>query len=214
VDVEPWASLDSSSLKIVGLLPDIIKEIESRAEHRMKISLASLSFERINRELKSARKDCVVSVRDIKRDRFTILGESVVGLSLGVVAHKKVKLKKHDDLYSISIPVNKIWAEKGQFMDDDGLQVDLDVDYLVGLRKVRRERLDAIAGPIRKIQYLAKLNEMEDVLGEPLILSESSIYLQCSKKSKNIKCIRDVNEAIKAMKLDSTIARIVNENGY
>ena len=73
-------------------------------------------------------------------------------------------------------------------------------------------RLDAIAGAIPTIQYLAKVNGMKELLGEPLELSVEPIYLQCVKGSRAIEHLEALNVAIRSVKHEMVLEKILNDN--
>jgi polar amino acid transport system substrate-binding protein len=212
LNVAPWAYFNKNKSKLLGVFPDLVHEIEKRTGNNIHVSLTFFAFDRINRELELGRQDCTMVIREKKRDQFVILGESVVELSMGVVAKKGINLDEYKDLYGLRISVLKILSEKGKFMDDNQLTKVFDTDYEAGLRKMQHRRLEAIAGPIGKIQYLARKNGFDDLLGAPLVLKQEPIHLQCSKKSKNLKHLDKLNQAIKSIKSDGTLAKIIKRN--
>jgi polar amino acid transport system substrate-binding protein len=214
VDVSPWVSFNKDEGEFIGVFPDIVREIERRTGHDIVITVAPLSFDRVDRELKSGRQDCTMVIRNEQRSQFTIAGEAIVDLSLGVIAKKGTLLDKYTDLYGLRLSVIKALSTTGTFMADDKLTKEFDADYETGLRKLQHGRLDAIAGPIAKIQYLAEKNGMLSMLGTPLVLRKEPVFLQCAKKSKKLKYINDINRAIRSMKKDQTLDEVLKKYNY
>lgn len=212
VEVAPWAYHDKVENKFLGIFPDLIREIEARTGHSINITLVPFGFSRINRELKIGRQDCTILITQPERSQFTVLGELVFNHEMGVVAHKSISLKDRDDLYGLTISVHKMLAEEGQVMDNEKLNKEFDASYEIGLRKIKHGRLNAIAGAIPTIKFLAKNLGVEDLLGAPLILKHEPIYLQCSKFSKKLKYFDDINQAIKSIKKDLSLKYIINAN--
>jgi polar amino acid transport system substrate-binding protein len=151
-------------------------------------------------------------ISGVERSEFTVLGEPVFDLPMGVVAKKTISLNKYEDLEGLAISVGKVLVEEGKFMSDKRLNKQLDPSYEVGLRKLAHGRLDAVAGAMPTIMHLAKEMEIEAILGKPLVLSVDPIFLQCSKKSKNLRYMGELNQVIKSMRLDSTLKMIADEN--
>lgn len=212
VDVAPWAYFNQEENKIMGVFPDVIREIERRTGHNILMTLAPLTFDRINRELHSGRQDCAMIISGEERKAITVLGEKVFDLPMGVVAKDSVSLKKYEDLYGLTISVGKVLVEDGKFMGDKDLVIELDVSYEAGLRKVAHERVDAVAGAMPTIMHLADKMNMKALLGKPLIINSDPIFLQCSRKSENLRYMDEINKTIHSMRADFTLKKIANNN--
>lgn len=208
LEVAPWAYVDKDSNKYQGIFPDLVNEIEERTGHKINVTL--MPYARINRELGAARQDCTMLISDAERDKITVRGELIFNHPMGVVGRSSLNLNSYDDLYGIRISLLRGSVISGRFNVDKALKKDYDTDYRISLQKIKHGRLDAIAGAIPTIQYLAKKNGLADMLGEPLELGSEPIYLHCAKGSKNIKYIDDINNAIRDIKLDSTLGSILN----
>lgn len=205
LDVAPWASYDDSTDQYVGIFPDLVKQIVIRTGYDINISLTSLGFSRIGIELRVGRHDCTMLIEQSSMKEYVVRGEHVFDHPMGVIPRKNVTIKKYDDLYGLRISVNQVLTEKGQFMDDDKLLTEFDKTYEMGLRKLEHGRLDAVAGAIPTLIFLAGKLSIDNTLGEPLVLRKEPIYLQCSKKSNHLKYLNRLNEAIKNIKEDGTL---------
>lgn len=210
LEVAPWAYIDKDTKEYGGIFPELVKEIEKRTGHVIKVTLTP--YVRINRELEAARQDCTMLISDPERDKVTTRGELIFNHPMGVVGRKSLFIDSYDDLYGIKISLLRGSAISEKFNTDEKLKKDYDTDYQISLQKMKHGRLDAIAGAIPTIQYLAKKNGFADMLGEPLELGSEPIYLQCSTKSENIKYIDEINDVIKAIKSDSTLDKILSQN--
>jgi len=210
LEVAPWAYREKPGSHYVGIFPEIVEELEQRAGHDIKITLTP--YARINRELEMGRQDCTMLIKEPERDKTIILGELIFNHPMGVIASKNISLTQYNDLYGIRISVLRSLFITDQFNNDNKLSKEFDTDYVIGLRKIQHGRVDAIAGAIPTIQYLVNNNDMGDFLGEPLELSSEPIYLQCSRQSKKLQYIDDINNAIRAIKQDGTLERILKKH--
>ena len=210
LEVAPWAYFDKDSNEYRGIFPDLVSEIEERTGHEIKVTLTP--YARINRELGAARQDCTMLISDTERDKITIRGELIFNHPMGVVGRGSLNLSSYKDLYGIKISLLRGSVISERFTTDEKLEKYYDTDYQISLQKIKHGRLDAIAGAIPTIQYLAKKNGLGEMLGEPLQLASEPIHLHCAKKSENIKYMDDVNNAIRAIKLDSTLDVILDKN--
>jgi len=70
--------------------------------------------------------------------------------------------------------------------NDPDIQMQVTNDFVGGIKMLMFHRVDAIIGPLDPIQNAAReANEGRDILGQPLIVSERTPWVQISKKSTN-----------------------------
>lgn len=209
LEVAPWAYVDEKNGSYKGIFSDIVSELEKRTGYEIKITLTP--YARINRELEAGRQDCTILIRGEQRDQITVLGSFVFDHPMGVIPKKSTNLKEYKDLYGLRVSVLRGLLLTQEFSNDNNFNKEYDTSYEIGLKKIQHDRLDAIAGAIPTIQFLAKKNNYEHLLGEPLVLSEEPIYLQCSKKSKNFDLIEGINKTLDVIRLDGTLDNILSQ---
>jgi polar amino acid transport system substrate-binding protein len=212
INVPPWAYQSENKSELAGIFPDLVKEIERRTGFSIKVTLASFSFSRINRELEAGRQDCTAVITERERGELVVLGEVILYHPMGVIPYKGIHIRKYEDLYDLRISVHPALAAEGKFMDDFKLIKELDASYEAGLRKVQHRRVNAVAGAISTLQYLAHKQGIANLLGEPFFLYQEPIHLQCAKNSKKIRYLNELNKAIKEIKSDLTLDKIINAN--
>ncbi|PWC45786.1 transporter substrate-binding domain-containing protein [Azospirillum sp. TSO22-1] len=212
LDVAPWASIDPASGQPVGVFPSVVREIARRSGHAITMSLQP--FTRIDRELEAGTQDCTIIVWNDSRSSIVQRGELVSDHPMGVIARKGVTLKAYGDLKGLTISVLRGLSIEPRFDGDLGLAKDFDVDYGQGLAKMEHRRLDAIAGAVPTILYLAKQRGMSDMMGDVLSLGTIPLVLQCSKASPHLSLTPDLNRAIRDMRDDGTLQRILEENYF
>lgn len=211
IDVAPWAWSDPGTGRLMGVFPDVVRELERRTGNRIAMSLQP--FARINRELESAAQDCTIIVWIDSNERFVKKGELVSDHPMGVIARRGVTLKAYDDLKPLTIAVLRGAPTDQRFDNDDSLKKDYDTtDYSQGLAKIAHNRVDAIAGAMPTIQFLA--NQEGIPLGDQLQLGTIPLLLQCALKSPNLDAMPALNQAIRDMQQDGTMARILKENYF
>ncbi len=209
LDMSPWASTsEGESSKLVGILPDVIDEIEKRTGLIIKKNIAT--YPRIYRELDSMRGDCtILNLRKKYSDRV-VEGELLLRLPFGVVANKQAGDIDHNKLPLLSISFLREGMFYEGFNDDERLprKRSYDTSYVTGLNKIVHGRVNAIAGAIPTIYYLAKKNSVDHLLGQPLVLYSEPIYFQCSRQSSSLHHMKVINLAIQSMREDGVLARI------
>jgi polar amino acid transport system substrate-binding protein len=211
IEAAPWASVDPSG-RPVGAFAAIIAELERRTGDRIAITLHS--FARIDRELEAGTQDCTIILWNESRARLVEQGEAVYPMQFGVIARTGIALASYDDLRPLTISVVRNLGIDPRFDADGMLQKDFDKDYLMGLRKIAHGRINAIAGALPTIRHIAETQGIAHHLGQHLVLTTIPLTLQCSKNSPNLASMARLNEAIRAMKDDGTLVRVLAENYY
>lgn len=212
IDVAPWASIDKATGKPVGVFPAVVDEIARRT--RSTITYTLHPFSRIDRELEGGEQDCTIIVWTEERSRIVQKGELVSNHPMGVIARKGVPLKKYEDLNGLTVSVLRGLSVDGRFDADKAVKRDYDNDYAMGLRKVAHAHIDAIAGAIPTIQFLARRDGFDRYLGDVLPMSTIPLVLQCSKRSRNLDFMPQLDQAIRDMRDDGTLQRILDENFF
>ncbi len=208
LDVPPWATTAEGSKAVVGMFAEIIDEIQSRTG--LSITMSVAPYARINRELKVGRQDCTILIKDDERSEMTTLGQVVFNHPMGVLPHKSTEVRSYEDMHGLTVSVLPILNMFDKFYQDSNIKKVSDVDYETGIRKVKHKRVDAIAGAIPTIQYLAKREGYTDLFNKPFLLDEVPVYLQCIKTTDDM-YMSLMNKAIYSMKKDGTMKKIENK---
>lgn len=209
VDAAPWASQPEAP---VGAFPQLVRELERRTGHRIAIALEP--FARVERELETGEQDCTILMWIEARARVVRRGEDVYAMPFGIIARKGLPLGGYGDLSALTVAVVRGVAISARFDADPVVAKDVDKDYLTSLRKMARGRVDAVAGALPTIAYIAALNGFGNALGDRLVLSTVPLALQCSLRSPNLDLMPQLNEAIRAMAADGTLSGVLVNNHY
>jgi polar amino acid transport system substrate-binding protein len=209
IEIFPWAYHEEGN--VVGVFSDIVDEIELASGHKIVKTLMPFGFSRINKELEYGRKDCAIAIVGKDYEDISILGEKLFDHSMGVFLHSDLKLESYEDLLGLTLSVNMSLLSEEEFYIDDRIKKEFDPTYAVGIKKIARHRVDGMVGAITTIQSLAKSMGLNSSLGEPMILVQEPVSLQCSKKSKNIRYIDDINKAIKIIKENGVLDAVLKK---
>ncbi|WP_084645807.1 substrate-binding periplasmic protein [Marinimicrobium agarilyticum] len=210
IDAVPWAATDPETGEPFGAFVEIVDALEEKTG--LNIQTALTPFARIDREMETGSHDCTIS---IPRDESIVVhGETLVTHDIGLVSLKEAPLDHLGALRDkrLSIPRGSSLSEvlEGDF----NLTVEEDTDYLIALHKLQRGRVDGVAGAVPTIFYIAKQNDLYDLLAEPLKLSDVPLMLQCSRNSENLDLLPVLNKAIRSMREDGSLEAITDKYDF
>lgn len=212
IEAAPWAYYDAAG-RPAGAFAEIVADLERRTGQRITISLYPLV--RIDQALASGQQDCTIVLWNEHRSRIALRGEDVYPMPFGVFVRKGLRLERYEDLAPLTVSVTRGLAMDARFDADAGLRKETDKDYLTGLRKLARGRADAIGGALPTIRHIARLAGLDGHLGDSLTLRHVPLALQCSRVSPLAGAGMDsFDEALRAMRADGTLARILSGHGY
>lgn len=205
IDVAPWAATDPDTGETWGAFVALIEKLREKTGLGIEITLTP--FARVERELETGNHDCTVL---IPRDTDTVVrGEAVFAHPIGVIPRHNVTLNEYEDLHELSISLLRGSTVAPRFDADETLRLEYDTDYTIALRKLSRARVDAVAGAIPTMLYLARQEGLANHLGEPLVLQEVPLRFQCSHRSAHLDQMPKINRAIRTLRADGTLDKIM-----
>jgi polar amino acid transport system substrate-binding protein len=83
--------------------------------------------------------------------------------------------------------------------NDDSILKYETTNFRQGIKMLKKGRVDAIIGPLDPIISAAILSGSTDFLGEPLVVSERTPWLQLSNKSRALNAEAELTEHFKAI---------------
>ncbi len=214
LEVAPWASSNKDNNGFLGVLPDLLKEVSHRSKLNIEISLSPVAFSRIDKELQLGRQDCTIVAMTKSREQYVVQGEVILNLPIGIVVHKDVALNSISDMKHLKVSMLKPFSKKEDFSLIHFLNPYYDSRYQDGLQKLKHRRVDAVLGAIPTLLYLSKQEKVDKLLGEPIVLFEVPISLQCSKNSKKLENMNRLNNSIKSIKADGTFYQIMKKYNW
>ena len=210
IDAPPWVSRSPDTGELHGAFVDVVDELANRTDYAFEITLSP--FARVGRELELGVQDCTILAP--LPPSLTTMGELILKQPLGVIGHSNLALTSDSDLAGKRISVLRGAALATKLGANTNLNMVFDKDYATGLRKLARGRVDAVAGAIPTLQYIARAAGVEAYLGAPLVLAYIPLNFQCSKKSNHLDAMEPINQAIKSMRDDGVINDIKLRHGF
>jgi polar amino acid transport system substrate-binding protein len=209
IGVPPWASLGEDGVRR-GVFPDIIEQFRKRTGHRIQESY--LPFARLERELSTGTQDCGIFIWNESRASIVKRGETAYDFTIGVVLRDGVKATDLAGLRPLRLGVLRGLSIAPAFDGDQGLTRETVTDYEEGLRRMARGRLDGVAGMVPTIRHSAATLGLSDHLGGDVVLNSVPLVLQCSLNSTNLDVMEQLNQTLRDMRTDGTLAGIFASN--
>lgn len=204
LDVAPWASRNPVTGENEGAFVEIVKEVEKRLQKEVEITITPLA--RVERELQAGTRDCTILIS--LPDELVVKGSVVATHGIGFIARKGVHIREYNDIKPLKLSVIRGGLVNDEFDNDENLHKEFDTDYLMGLRKVARGRLDAIVGAIPTLQYLAEQEGLSDSLEAPFPVLEVPLVFQCSRNSPNLDQMEAIDKILTSIREDGTLEKI------
>ncbi|WP_179188741.1 substrate-binding periplasmic protein [Kiloniella majae] len=182
-DLPPFGGRDAEG-KIVGIIPEILTEIEK--ETGIDFEKKVVPYKRMFYELEKGESDFSIFFRTPESEKIASPKARIYTLRNVVVGKAGLDLLWYSDLLgnTISVPSGTMYYEK--FDNDHRLKKTFVRGFSAAVSQLLADRVNLIAGPEISISYhLRQQGKSIDILGEAFLLSYSSAWVQVSHKTKN-----------------------------
>ena len=209
IDQMPYG-YTSSNGELTGVLFDIMNEIINLSD--IKSNNVVTPPKRIYSLINSNTKLCMLAAdSEILRAKLDAVEPIDYFLQAGILPKKGVELSDYSSLkdLTIAIPLGINIGDK--FHNDKSLTKVFPSQYLNAIKMLKINRVDAVAGAISTLRFIAKLEGMKEKdLGNPLIFSQYNVNLFCSnhilKKTRN-----KLKSAVITLKNKGRVSEIINK---
>jgi len=199
----------NDSGEVTGFLYEMMTEIITTSE--LTIAHQILPPKRLFKELNNQKQSCsILAGTSFIKNQFDLIEPIGVQLSAGILPKAGIKLTDYDSLKNISIAVPLGIHFNERFDNDDSLDKMFPAKYLNAIQMMKHEHVDAAAGAIASLLYIAKQEGMsENDFDKPLNLAGAEIYLTCSRATtKDIR--HRLGESVKTLKRAGRFQTIIN----
>jgi ABC-type amino acid transport substrate-binding protein len=197
----------TSKGQIKGGLFDTMNAIIS--ESGLKASNQLLPPQRLMFELDTGDQLCtlIANTPDTSK-HFDLIEPIGISLPAGILPRKGLKLPNYASLKNtiIAVPLG-VYFNK-QFDRDNALTKIRPLNYSNAIQMLKYKQVDAVAGAIESLRYIAKHgSQLDSDFAPPLILSKLKIYLTCNRSTPDT--VRDaMRAAIMTLKKSGKIQKI------
>jgi len=193
--------------KKTGILLDVLSEI--RDASGVGLPVKTLPLKRLLLTLLRDMKSCTLVIdSQIITDNLDLVEPIGYELTAGILPLAGVRLKDYSSLKEklIAVPLGVQFDQK--FDTDNSLTKLSTPQYLNAIKMMQARRVDAVAGAIPVIQYIAMQEGLSaNFFDRPLILVKKNIYLACgSNLDKNDRV--KLQQAVISLRLKGKIQEI------
>ncbi|WP_415904139.1 substrate-binding periplasmic protein [Neptuniibacter sp. QD48_55] len=187
-----------------GIYYEMANKLIEEAGYQPENSIAPYS--RIIRELKSGKADMTIMFKYEELKEHVIYVAPLPALPTVVIGLKGTTFESVESLKGKELAYLRGAKFSEQIDKDPEIRKYSTVDFVQGVKMLKRGRVDGIIGPIDPILSAAKqLNDDFSLFGEPLVVKENTPWVQISKKSRDKLSIEKLNEAFKKLQSQNTL---------
>jgi len=182
----PYGYISGEGQK-TGILYEILDRIVKASD--MTIPINIMPTKRLVSTMLDNEKVCSIFVNSPDTAPFDIIEPIGYQLTGGILPASGIKLDDYSKLQEliIAVPLGIIFDEK--FHNDTSLNKVRPPHYINAVKMLKRGRVDAIAGAIPILKFLAKQQGMSlSIFDKPLVMLRGEMYLFCTKSvHKNVR---------------------------
>jgi len=194
--------------KKTGVLYEILDKLLKESNETTSIGI--IPTKRLISTMLNKEKVCSIFVNSPETSPFDIIEPIGFQITGGILPAAGIKLDDYSKLQGIviAVPLGIIFDEK--FHNDDSLKKVHPPHYINAVKMLRFGRIDAIAGAIHVLKFIAKQEGISlSIFDKPLVMIQAEMYLVCTKSVK--KSMRNkLQETLIRLKREGEIQKILN----
>jgi len=192
-----------------GVLYDILNQIIKTS--RIGKSISIVPTKRLVAIMKETQKVCTIFANSPDVSEFDYIEAIGFELTAGILPAKGIKLDNYSSLKNkvIAVPLGIIFDKK--FHTDDTLIKVRPPHYINAIKMLKKGRVDAVAGALLTLRYIAKKEGMSPMFfDKPLLFGQANVYLVCTT-NLNSSTREKLKKAVITLKSNGTIQRILTQ---
>lgn len=209
METEPWGFYDTGSGQAQGIWLDIARELEEASGLAQQKSLAP--YARVMESLALGDADISYLIQSQDRDDEVVHAGHLFNFGSVVQARKGIELQNFDDLKGLRIGVLQGIRLSPEFDQHLGLHKVPVRNYETQLNMLAAGRLDAISGNSLSLAYLQEQMQVEEYLGDRLVLQVTPVTVQFSKHSEQLHQVARIKKAVEQLNQEGRIEAILDD---
>lgn len=182
-----------------GVVVDIYKMLEK--ELNVKVDIKYYPYPRVVESMRNGDLDiAIIFKNDTLTSHVTYVGE-VSKSKVVVIPNKGLSINAYDDLYKMNnIAVLRRANFEQRFDADSKLKKVSVLDYVLGIRMMKANRMDAIVGSQSGLEEaLHTIGSDINAWGKPYLLNKKEWWVHLSKKSTHQELIPNIKKAVESI---------------
>ncbi|OUR95506.1 hypothetical protein A9Q84_16875 [Halobacteriovorax marinus] len=208
-NIVPYGYIENE--RIVGITPDIIREIERRSKIKIKLNIQP--YKRMLNSLNDGIIDFSIFFLSEASAKASDKLIDLYDLDTIAIARKGITIIKNEDLLKYNIVTPRGVKYNTKILNDPKMNIHYVLDYNVAIRMLLNNRTDVIIGPQKILDYqIDTLGLNRKIFQNRHLITRNTAWLQFSKVSKKKKFKKSLVKAVLDMKEENQIDKIVNQH--
>jgi polar amino acid transport system substrate-binding protein len=208
METEPWGFHDPHTGQLQGIWLDIAEELEMATGISQEKKLAP--YARVMESLALGDADLSYLIRSPDRDAEVVHAGRLFDFGSVIQAHPEVSLETYDDLQGLKIGVLQGIRLSPRFDLDQQLYKIPVRNYETMLTMLAAGRLDAVSGNSLSLAYLQEQMQMQDDMGDRLVLQVTPVTVQLSNESPHLDLVPVITKAVEHLRETGRIQNILD----
>ncbi|SFC44361.1 polar amino acid transport system substrate-binding protein [Marinospirillum celere] len=208
METEPWGFYDQQTGQPQGIWLDIARELEAASGIAQNKQLAP--YARVMESLALGDTDISYLIQSADRDQDVIHAGHLFDFGSIIQARTGIPLNTYADLQGLRIGVLQGIRLSPEFDRDTSLYKIPVRNYETQIHMLAAGRLDAIAGNSLSLAYLQEQMQIEELLGDRLVLQVTPVTVQFSRHSEQLERVDEVKVAVENLNQQGRIEAILD----
>jgi ABC-type amino acid transport substrate-binding protein len=191
-----------------GIIPDILKELEK--DSKLNFNLNLLPYKRMIKSLENGSSDFSIFFISETSKKVSTGVIPLYDLKTIVIPRKGLKIDKLKDLNKYQLATPRGVKYNLKVLNDQNAKIFRVLDYNHALDMLNTNRVDAVIGPEKILNYQIKILGLNrEDFGKSLLITKNTAWIQFSKKSKHLKHIEQIKKSAQNLKKENKIDSII-----
>lgn len=208
METEPWGFYHPETRAPQGIWLDIAQELERVSGLAQTKRLAP--YARVIEGLAQGAADVSYLIRSPDRDAEVVHAGHLFNFGSIVQARQGIQLNSYDDLQGLRIGVLQNIRLSPRFDQDQQLHKVMVRNYENMMTMLAAGRLDAVSGNSLSLAYLQEQMQMQDRVGDRLVLQVTPVTVQFSQRSQQLDQIPRIQKAVEQLREEGRIDAVLD----
>ena len=208
METEPWGFYHPQTGEPRGIWLDIARELEQASG--LEQSKHLVPYARAIDALAHGSADLSYLIRSSDRDAEVKHAGHLFYFGSVVQARKGIELQSYDDLQGLRIGVLQGIRLAPRFDQDEQLHKVRVRNYENMLAMLAGGRLDAVSGNSLSLAYLQQQLQMQELIGDRLVLQVTPVSVQFSRQSQQLEQVERIKKAVEHLREAGRIEAILD----